>query len=347
MEKIADEVHAGFDLRCGPLLQAVLFTRSAGHRPHLFLAAHHLVIDGVSWRILLDDLDTAYQQVARGETIRLGPKTTSFQDWACRLTEHVAAGGLDHELDYWAKALDGRATHTERTSEPARMVSVELSAEDTSTLLRTAPTVYRTRINDVLLTALGWALSRQAGQRRVSVELEGHGREEILDGVDLSRTVGWFTTAFPVALDMPAGTDPAGTDWRALVKSVRRQLRAVPGNGFGFGALRYLGAPAVRERLSGPGPQVAFNYLGQWDAVSPESGGGLYRSGQTSLGQDHDPAEGSLQALEVIGVVQAGRLESTWYYRPDLYDQSTVASVAGDFVEALRRIAQDCREIAP
>ncbi|MCT9935402.1 condensation domain-containing protein, partial [Planotetraspora sp. A-T 1434] len=351
MEKVADDVHAGFDLTRGSLLRAVLFTRGRGRPPHLLLVAHHLVVDGVSWRIMLDDLETAYQQAARDESVRLGAKTTSFLDWAHRLSEHVAAGGLDHEVDLWAAALDARPLPTDHVptdhasaSEPcpARTVSVRLSAEDTDTVLRAAPTAYRTRINDVLLTALGWALSRWTGQGRVSVELEGHGREDILDGVDLSRTVGWFTTIFPVSLDISADDD-----WRGLVKSVRRQLRAVPGNGFGFGALCYLGAPEVRERLSAAGPQVVFNYLGQWDARSAEPGASLYQGPQTALGQEHDPAERGAHALEVVGAAQEGRLEFVWYYRPDLYDRSTVESVAGDFAEALRRIAADCREIAP
>jgi non-ribosomal peptide synthase protein (TIGR01720 family) len=128
---------------------------------------------------------------------------------------------------------------------------------------------------------------------------------------------------------------------------VRRQLRTVRGNGLGFGALRYLGAPAVRERLSAPGPQVVFNYLGQWDARSAEPGAGFFREAHTSLGREHDPADRSVHALEVIGAVRDGRLAFTWYYRPDLHDRRAVESVAGDFTEALREIARNCREIAP
>ncbi|MDQ3223569.1 MAG: condensation domain-containing protein, partial [Gemmatimonadota bacterium] len=225
---------------------------------------------------------------------------------------------------------------------PARAVSVLLNAEETDALLRGAPTVYRTRINDVLLAALAWALSRWIGRGRVSIDLEGHGREEILDGVDLSRTVGWFTSIFPVALDVAISDEP---NWRNLVKSVRRQLRAIPRNGFGYGALRYLGSPEARERLSahGSGPQIAFNYLGQWDARSDEAGDGLYRSMHDSLGQEHDPADRSSHMLEVVGEVQGGQLGFFWYYQSGLHDKSTVESVAGDFIDALRRIARDCR----
>ncbi|HEU0088064.1 MAG TPA: amino acid adenylation domain-containing protein [Pseudonocardiaceae bacterium] len=346
MEKIADEVHASFDLERPALLKVVLFNLGAGQRPYLCLVAHHLVVDGVSWRILLDDLETAYQQAARGEAIDLGRKTTSFRDWAVQLCDYLANGGLDHELDHWASALDGSELPLDgaqpQRGTPARVVPVLLNVEETDALLRGAPAAYRTRINDVLLTALAWALSRWTGRGRVSIDLEGHGREEILEGVDLSHTVGWFTTIFPVALDIAASDEP---NWRDLVKSVRRQLRTIPGNGFGYGALRYLGSPEARERLSayGSGSQISFNYLGQWDARSDETGGGLYRSMHGSLGQEYDPADRSSHMLEVVGEVQNGQLGFFWYYQAGLHDQATVESVAGDFVDALRHIARDCR----
>ncbi|MGH3548492.1 MAG: condensation domain-containing protein, partial [Pseudonocardiaceae bacterium] len=351
MEKVADEIHASFDLREGPLLKAALIVFGAGRPCYLFLAAHHLVIDAVSWHILLDDLDTAYHQMVRGETEDLGPKTTSFRDWAHRLAEHVAGGGLDHELDYWANvSRAGELPVDSATREPGdagQSVSLLLSVEDTDALLRSAPTAYRTRINDVLLSALAWALCQWTGENRVSIDLEGHGREEILDDVDLSRTVGWFTTTFPVALTVPDGAEP---HWRDLIRSVRRQLRAVPSKGIGFGALRYLGSPAARRRLAmaGPEPQIGFNYLGQWetaqrDPATRDLRRGLYRAVLGSIGQDRDPADPAAHLLEVVGAVQNGRLGFSLFYQPDRHHQASVQTVADDFAEALRGIARDCR----
>ena len=345
MEEVANEVHASFDLGHGPLLKAAMFTVGADRKTYLLLAAHHAVVDGVSWRILLDDLDVAYQQAVRGGPVDLGGKTTSFLDWANRLGEHAAAGGLDHELDHWASSLDvwklpvdHMAQHSDS---PAEMVSVVLNATDTDTLLRSAPTVYRTRVNEVLLSAFAWALSRWTHHGSVSIDLEGHGREDILDGVDLTRTVGWFTTVFPIVLTVPDGDEPR---WRELIRSVRKQMRGIPGKGFGFSALRYLGSPATRERLSGNGgPQITFNYLGQWDGTTSENGDGLYQTSYSSLGQDHDAREHNGHLVDVVGAVQDGELAFSWLYQPGTHDQSTVELVASDFADALRSIARDCR----
>ncbi|XVS67309.1 non-ribosomal peptide synthase/polyketide synthase [Actinosynnema sp. CA-299493] len=322
LEEVADEVHASFDLATGPLLRAVLFRadgRSESDRPLLLLVAHHLVVDGVSWRILLDDLETAY----RGED--LGAKTTSYQEWARRLEAHVLGGALDDEVAHWEQSFPPFPTPT-GTPEA---VTVELSEEDTDALLRGAPAAYRTRINDVLLAALAWALSRWTGTSRVAVDLEGHGREDVLD-VDLSRTVGWFTTMFPVTLEVPDG------GWRDRVKAVRRQLRAVPGNGFGYGALRQHGLVPDGGR-----PAVSFNYLGQFDGGSAESTG-LYREVRPSVGLEHDPADAGHHVLDVVG--DAGKtLGFTWYYHPSVHSGAEIEGVAADFAAALRAIAADCR----
>jgi non-ribosomal peptide synthase protein (TIGR01720 family) len=297
----------------------------------------------VSWRILFEDLDTAYQQAARGEPVDLGAKTTSFRDWSRRLHKFVADGEMDHELDHWSAALDGCELPVDhpsaRTGTPPSTVQIGLTASETDALLRGAPTAYRTRVNDVLLAALAKALSSWTDRETVTIDLEGHGREELGDRdepADLSRTVGWFTTIYPVSLTVPEGAGP-----RELAKAVRRQLRTVPGNGLGFGALRHLGSPEVRERLDGEAPQIVFNYLGQWD----QHGGtdsGLYRAVHDSLGQDSDPTDRGPHLLEVVGAVGDGELRFSWYFHPDRHARSTVERVAGDFADALRWFAQDC-----
>ena len=163
----------GFDLANGPLVRAVLRGRT------LTLVIHHLVVDGVSWRILLEDLDTAYRQTVAGEPVNLPPKTTSFKEWALRLQQHTVAGGFDDEIGYWTGVTqgghrlpcDGTGTNTIAS---ARSVTVRLEPEETRALLQDVPGVYRTQVNDVLLAALGRVLARWTGRDRVLLDLEGH-----------------------------------------------------------------------------------------------------------------------------------------------------------------------------
>ncbi|AYN38048.1 amino acid adenylation domain-containing protein [Streptomyces dangxiongensis] len=349
MAKAADELHASFDLARGPQLRAALFTGEPDRPVFLLLVAHHLVVDAVSWRILRDDLETAYQQALQGDRVTLGERGTSFRAWSRGLAAYVADGGLDHELPYWEQAVHAEPAPADPAPAarpgPAAVVNVELGEEDTEALLRSAPTAYRTRVNDVLLAALALALARWTGHDRIRLDLEGHGREDLLDGVDLSRTVGWFTTVYPVALQVsePGDLGP-DRDWRSLVKSVRRQLRAVPGNGIGFGALRTFGPTEVRERLGGSAhSQVVFNYLGQWDARPDTADGGLVRAEHGSFGQDHDPRDPGSHLVEVVGAVQHGRLAFTWHHRPGVHDTATVRRVAEEFAEALRHLARHAR----
>jgi amino acid adenylation domain-containing protein/non-ribosomal peptide synthase protein (TIGR01720 family) len=350
MEKAADDLHTGFDLARGPLLRAALFDGGADRPAFLLLVAHHLVVDAVSWRILRDDLEAAYRQALRGGPVALGERTTSFRDWARGLAAHVASGALDHELPYWERAVAADPLPAPPATGPeagrVEVLGVALDEADTEALLRAAPTAYRTRVNDVLLAALALALARWTGREEIRLDLEGHGREDVLDDVDLSRTVGWFTTVHPVALRVSEPGEPLpGRDWRTLVKSVRRQLRAVPGGGLGFGALRTYGPPEVRERLGRAAHgQVVFNYLGQWDARPETPGDGLVRAEHGSFGRDHDPRDSGSHPLEVVGAVQAGRLSFTWHHRPALHDTDTVRRVAEDFAEALRHIARHARD---
>ncbi len=337
---VADALHAGFDLATGPLFTAMLFDARGQSARYLFLAAHHLVMDAVSWRIVLADLATAYRQAADGEPIDLGRRTSSFREWATRLAEHTAAGGFSGELDHWLGVSTVELPARQGAGAPQTEVSIRLDHDDTDTLLRAVPAAYRTRINDVLLAALAHAVTRWTGGDRISVDLEGHGREEIFDEIDVSRTVGWFTTVHPVTI-----TVPPDQPWRQLVRAVRRQLRAVPNNGIGFGALRRLTEPEIRELLADKRAPIAFNYLGQWD--NPDSGPAnateLLRSVHGAIGTEHSERDPGDHLLEVAGGVQDGQLSFSWLYRPDQLDESTVRAVAEDFAAALRAIAADCR----
>ena len=236
------------DLGEGPLLRAVLFTVGKQEAGRLLLVIHHLAVDGVSWRILLEDLQTAYQQCARGEAINLPAKTTAFRDWAhwlCRSGLRQVTG----EREWWQHVvqlsqrdaqvdfpIDFPDRIAENSVESVDNVLCTLSIADTEALLHKAPAAYHTQINDLLLTALAQTIGEWMGTQHVAFDLEGHGRE-LAEGhdLDLSRTVGWFTSVFPVTLHL----DQKETG--ALIKSIKEQLRTIPNRGIGYGILRYIG----------------------------------------------------------------------------------------------------------
>ncbi len=342
MRDASGAAQAGFDLHTGPLCQALFFDLGDGRRPRLFVTIHHLVVDSVSLRLLLSDLDTGYRQARRGERIDLGPKSTSFREWSRRLAEHVESGGLDHELDHWTQVeqttrraarlpVDANGANTVGST---RSVSVSLDAGPTRELLQDVPETYRTQVNDILLSALGRVLADWVGDPTVLVEMEGHGREGLFDEVDLSRTVGWFTSLFPVALTMPR----AG--WGDVIKSVKEQLRAIPAHGLGYGALRYLGEPGVLGR--GRACEVAFNYHGHFDTDADDDAS-LYRGWCENPSAEEDQSHARQWLIEITGLARDGRLEFTWEYSANRHHEATVLRLATAFVAALEQIIEYCR----
>ncbi|GGM06075.1 non-ribosomal peptide synthetase [Dactylosporangium sucinum] len=248
----------------GRMLQAVWFP-AAGR---LLLVAHHLVVDGVSWRILAGDLAAAWASVARGARPELPPVGTSLRGWARGLA--ATARDRSAELPYWLSIVDGPAWSLGAGSPERATVAgqrehvVRLSTEDTRPLLTAVPEAFHAGVQDVLLTGLALAVRAWRPERPatagsgVLLRLEGHGREEhLVPGSDLTRTVGWFTTEYPVCLD------PGGDDAAAALKRVKEQLRAVPDNGAGYGLLRYLNPDTAARLAAAPAPEILFNYLGR------------------------------------------------------------------------------------
>ncbi|HKH46213.1 MAG TPA: condensation domain-containing protein, partial [Thermoanaerobaculia bacterium] len=274
----------------------------------------------------------------------LPARTTSFQTWAERLLEHGQTLG-DRELDVWLaqrRRASGRLPVDlpggENTVGSAEKIEVSLGIDETRALLQEVPTAYRTRIQEALLAALGLAASRWTGVRALRVDLEGHGREEILPEVDLSRTVGWFTALFPVLLDLGQAADPG-----EALKVVKECHRSISQQGVGYGLLRYLHAdPDVRARLSAlPQAELLFNYWGQLDRVLAE--GALLRAAS-------EPAEGLVSPrarrshlLEVNCSILDERLRMVWTYSRNLHRRSTIEAWAHGYAEALRSILAHCR----
>ncbi len=302
------EAHASLDITHGPLLRVAQILEPS---PRLFIVAHHLAIDGVSWRVLLEDLEAALTRRP------LAAPTTSFARWAQLLTQAAASPKLREQVPSWhdlaASAeppLPLDFNHGENLESSARTVCVSLSESETNSLLRGS------RIQDTLLTALTLAFAEWTRRTTLLVDLEGHGREETLCAeltgteTDLSHSVGWFTTIYPARLTLPNIT--------------------VPSNGFGYGLLRHLAGLVPRSRA-----QVLFNYLGQFDTLTS---GTRFTLSTLSTEGWHSPQAKRTHLIEINCVVIGGRLEARWTFSTNLHREETVARVAENFHAALLRL---------
>ncbi|TWS93706.1 non-ribosomal peptide synthetase, partial [Reyranella sp. CPCC 100927] len=339
-------LQAGLDLSQGPLLAAGLFLVPGGES-RLLLAIHHLAVDGVSWRVLLEDLQEGYGQAVSGRVVTLPPVSTPWSAWSDRLAAHGRSAAVREELTWWRKALSGSSGHLPVEGEGDRSLGAsavqthEWDEEQTRRLLRAAPRAYRLGVDEVLLTALSQTLGAWSGSNGILVDLEGHGREALSEalGVDVSRTVGWFTTRHPVWLEARADAGEA-------LRGVKERLRSVPGKGSGWGLLQRYGDAAVREELRAQArPGVSFNYLGQFDqslerdgpfGFASESGG---RSMTVSSELEH--------VLDLNGLVAEGRLRLSWRYSPGVLSATTVAKLTAAFEARLRVLVQHCETAVP
>ena len=339
LNALCDDAQRSLDLEDGPLLRALLVDMADGSQ-RVLLAIHHLVVDGVSWRVLLDDLQQFYSQLQAGQAIQVPAKTSAYGQWAARLHGHLDS--FMDSLDYWraqgnAPAGNGLpCDYPERLLEARdeRKVQVRLDAEQTRQLLQQAPKAYRTQVNDLLLTALARTICRWTGQGSTLIQLEGHGREDLFDGVDLTRTVGWFTSLFPVSLS-PA---PALS---ASVKAIKEQLRAVPDKGLGYGVLRYLGEPEVRAELAAlPAPRITFNYLGQFDRQFDD--GALFVPSSEGSGAAQHARAPLANWLTVEGQVYGGELSLSWGFSERMFKRQTIETLAADYLAELGALIEHC-----
>ncbi|GLH79077.1 non-ribosomal peptide synthetase [Bradyrhizobium sp. SSBR45G] len=338
---LASAAQASLSLTSGPLMRAVGIDLVDGSQ-RLLIAIHHLAVDGVSWRILLEDLAAACDQLSGGAAaVTLPPQGETPSSWARRLRAHATSERLTAEMPFWLAASAGSECPCDEdhggldVEVDADEVALSLDAELTARLLETAPAAYRTQINDLLLAALARAIWAWSGRDDVVVELEGHGREDVSPDADVTRTVGWFTSAFPFRLQ--GGADPDAE----RIKRVKEALRAVPDHGLGYGVLRYLGAPEHRQALAqAPRPKIVFNYLGRFDADL--GGKAAYRIAQESPGPMRAGDTPLLAWLTLTGEVRDGQLRFAFRYGRRRYRRPSIERLADLYAAALRGVVDHC-----
>ena len=347
IQSTATKLQASLNLSEGPLMRVVLFELGSHAPCYLLIIIHHLAVDGVSWRILLEHLEFLYNHLSHNQIVKLPPKTTSYRHWAQKLEEYARSDKLKKELPFW---LAMQEKHQEplpvdyplginnNTVLSTDIIPVSLNVEKTEMLLKQVPKAYQTEINDVLLTALAQAVTQWTESSTLLVDLEGHGRETIFDDTDLSRTVGWFTSIFPVLLNLERNSQPG-----EMLKSIKEQLRNIPNRGIGYGILRYLkkDSETIKKLRALPNAELNFNYLGQFDQMlSPTSPFEL-------TNEDYGPRR-SLKGkrrylLEITGSIVEGKLQLSWVYSKNIHQQTTIELLAQGFIGALENLIDHCQ----
>ncbi|MFI1913054.1 amino acid adenylation domain-containing protein [Nocardia sp. NPDC020380] len=356
------------DPAAGTVLQLVWLnpvSNRPGQNGKLILVAHHLVTDGVSWRILIPDLIAAWAQISAGAAPILPETGTSMRRWAHALSDAARTPARRAELDYWRDiAATPDLPLGRRELDPhvdlaptVRAVDIEISEEVTTALLTTLPALFDGTVEDALLASLALAIMRWRTHSGDSVllRMEGHGRQqEIIPGADLSRTLGWFTTVYPLRLDLP-GIDTrdalaGGPDMGTAIRAVKHQLLAVPDKGIGYGMLRYLDRSpdpdldsdaALPDRIPG---RIGFNYLGRYataDIPAGLEGLGWLPSGELGdLPAPECPDVPVIAEIEINAVVVCERMQATFTFPETLLPKHEITMLARLWTDALTAAAE-------
>jgi non-ribosomal peptide synthase protein (TIGR01720 family) len=326
----------------------------SSHGDHLLIIIHHLVVDGVSWRILLEDFVIGYSQLLKGEEIKFQEKTDSYRCWADKLKEYAETKQALKELDYWKEVSETeveklpadyestledkkyRYNYSYGYSETVRM---KLDKTNTDMLLHQVNQVYGTEINDILLAALGRAVKDWSGIEKILLNLEGHGRNPILEDVDISRTVGWYTTRYPMVLTV---NDAGHLDYNII--SVKETLRRIPNKGIGYGVLRYLTPDHKKEGFSFDyQPEISFNYLGEFGQENhPDTG--ITWVPRMNKGNSISAETEMHAVIDINGLVVEGMLFLSFTYNKHMYEKVIVDQLVELYRSNLIEIIEHCSQ---
>ncbi|MBB4607806.1 amino acid adenylation domain-containing protein/non-ribosomal peptide synthase protein (TIGR01720 family) [Xanthomonas arboricola] len=334
-----------FDLARGPLLRVVHFAPArAGESGRLLLLAQHFVVDGVSWRILLADIERGYGQAVAGRAIELGAKTSSFQQWGQALLEHVGSSRQAAQRAFWLRQCrlhvepwpnDFGIEDVGRMSDNA-LVTASLDPTRTRRLQQDCAAAYRTQINELLMAGVYLGLRAWSGASAFRVRMEGHGREDLFDGLDVTQTVGYFTGIYPLVIS--AASDEVGE----VIKAVKEQYREVPDHGIGFGIAHQLGNdPELVEAAGRLGPpDLEFNYLGQFDQVINEET--AFQAAPEGVGDKVSPRRRRVRRIGLTGRVFGGELTLVLDYSRAQYRDETAQALIEAIVQGLDRVIDHC-----
>ena len=357
-------IQQSLNTKNGPLVRFALFDCGPKEPTRLLIVIHHLVVDGVSWRILLEDLENVYEALNNNKISPLLPKTHSYQQWSYALESYAKSKELKEQSSYWQKIMESmrqfqlpmdfdKVTASDATFYSNQIITLSLTVKETAALLQRVPKAYRTQINDILLTSLTLAIGDWTQNYSIGLSLEGHGRESINSDIDISRTIGWFTSIFPIYLKIDNPKDLG-----EAIKTIKEELRNIPEKGIGYGILSYLtkhldlaldlsydsNALSSSEPISLPSalshPSLSFNYLGQWDNMFSHSN--LFNFASESIGSSSSENNTNSYLLNINAEVKQEVFSISFDYNSNYYKQETIDKVARAFISRLKQIIEHC-----
>lgn len=334
-------------LSSGPLLKVVLL--ESNQEKHLLITLHHLIVDGISWRVILQDIELAYQQIRQNLPIKLSPKSSSFQQWGEFLVDYANSELFKEEQDYWLNQLSSPVASlpldnpdfNDNSWATTQRKDIEFSQATTQDLLNSCHHAYGTQINDLLIAALYMSVSQWAQQSVVKVFLEGHGREALTDNLEFGETVGWFTSTYPLFLTADSNTQVSG-----IIKSIKEIINSVPNNGIGYGLLTELTENSSRfqqQKDKSTRSSIIFNYLGQFDQTLSED---------TEFGASEKPCGNEISQnrereciLGFTGSIIGGELSFSLDYNQHYFNGETIELISSRFKNALVSIVEHCKKV--
>jgi len=338
INNIANQIQKSLNFSTGTVIRVALFNLGKNQASRLLFVIHHLVVDGVSWRILLSDLQTVYEQLNQGKQVQLPLKTTSFKQWSEYLHKYADSQEISEYSYHLPSAKsENSSKNFPNTIATSDEIEIVLSPEHTQALLKEAPQAYNTQINDILLTALVQTFAQQTGKTSLLIDLEGHGRSELFENLNLSRTVGWFTNIVPVNLDLAELSDINNPG--EAIKCIKEQLR-IPNNGIDYNVWRYLKADKT-QNIELPSPEISFNYLGQFDSILTTSN--VFELAKESPGLTQDINSDRPYLLEINGSIIEEQLKLTWTYSKNFYNKSVIDNLGEKYLEALIKLIEHCQ----
>ncbi|MCL5261226.1 MAG: amino acid adenylation domain-containing protein [Gammaproteobacteria bacterium] len=347
IEKSNAKLQAGLDIEHGPVMILGLYYNHVDGRQRLFIAIHHLIIDWVSWKIFLEDIESAYQQLLSNQKISLPAKTSSYKTWSEVLQSYAKSELLRSELDYWL-SIEKEVSNlpVDRVSETtqvkcAGLYTIRLTQTETKQLLTEVPKAYQTHINDILLSALALAVFAWTGQKNLFLNLEGHGREGSILNVDVYRTIGWFTSIYPVHLYLPDEVDNMGNYLAMTIKAIKEQLRKIPNKGIGYGVLKYLANDNLSKQFKkNDRASISFNYLGGMDDDSLT----ILQKTPESVGSYVSLDNQMTSLIDANAMVMNDHLYVNFCFSSRHYYPATIKNFGNGFKKYLRLLINHCTQ---